>query len=73
MAPRKFVVLDHNRSVWLGLGYIPTPAIGDSVSTAGNFAIKSVGGMIPQKQIWNLVRRLKNGCKMVIVSLRKLS
>lgn len=51
MAPRKVVALGRVKSVWLGLGYISAPVIGDRISTLGNLGIKSVGGMVSQKQI----------------------
>lgn len=50
VAPRKVVLLDHIRSVWLGLGYIHTPVTGDRINTAGNLWIKSAGGMVSQSK-----------------------
>lgn len=64
------MILDHIRSVLLGLGYICTPAIGDRISTAGKLCIKSIGGVVSQKQIWNLFMGIKDGCKVTVISLR---
>ena len=51
MTPRRVVVLDHIRSVWLVLGCLSTPVAVDRISNPRNLKIKNVGGMVSQKQI----------------------